>query len=137
MRFLTCLLAAAALLPELPALAQTKEAAPAPSIADQLAAKLPPDVAAAALKWTSEDSKGLKSLLVFSPAELERQVMEDLAGQPAGDSEAGRGDQGMAEEFASVHGSGTRAGAPGCPGLNPPRDGPAIFACNAGAGERF
>jgi len=56
---------------------------PAPSIADQLAAKLPPDVAEAALKWTSEDAKGLRALLILSPAELERQVLQDLAGEPA------------------------------------------------------
>ncbi len=49
---------------------------------DAVAAKLPPEVGAAAKKWLHEDSKDLKAALALSPADLEQEVMVDLAGEP-------------------------------------------------------
>jgi tartrate-resistant acid phosphatase type 5 len=60
------------------------DVAPAPAAApiDAVAAKLPPEVAAAAKKWLHEDSKDLKAELALSPGELEQEVMVALAGEP-------------------------------------------------------
>jgi tartrate-resistant acid phosphatase type 5 len=71
----------------------------APSPVDQIAAKLPPEVADAARKWLHEDPKELKSLLAFSPGDLEREVMVALASEPeAADFVLGR----MAGETADT-----------------------------------
>jgi tartrate-resistant acid phosphatase type 5 len=61
------------------------EAAPAPVLSplEAVAGKLPPDVGDAARKWLHEDSKDLKALMAFSPAELEQEVMVELASEPA------------------------------------------------------
>jgi tartrate-resistant acid phosphatase type 5 len=50
----------------------------------QLAAKLPPEVGAAAQEWlTGYPDKDLKAYLAFSPGALEQEVMEDLSHDPA------------------------------------------------------
>lgn len=56
--------------------------APPPSAADEVAAKLPPDVADAAHKWLHADRKELKAELAFSPEDLEREVIVLLASEP-------------------------------------------------------
>jgi tartrate-resistant acid phosphatase type 5 len=85
MRYHTrCLLLAAGGLLVLPPAGRADEAAPAAaSPMDALAAKLPPEVGAAARKWLHEDDKDLRALLAFSPAELEQEAMVALAGEPA------------------------------------------------------
>ncbi len=55
----------------------------APSPVDEIAAKLPPDVGDAARKWLHGDPKETKSLLAFSPGDLEQEVMVALASEPA------------------------------------------------------
>src|SRR6202789_2696020 len=65
------------------ALSRAETAAPAePSPIEVLAARLPPDVGDAAREWLHEDSKDLKAAKAFSPADLEQQVMVDLASEP-------------------------------------------------------
>jgi hypothetical protein len=49
---------------------------------DAVAARLPPEVAAAAKKWLHEDDKELKAILALSPGEVEQEVMVALAGEP-------------------------------------------------------
>jgi tartrate-resistant acid phosphatase type 5 len=64
-------------------LCRADTAAPAePSPIDALAARLPPDVGDAARKWLHEDAKDIKAAKAFSPADLEQQVMVDLASEP-------------------------------------------------------
>ena len=53
-----------------------------PSPVEAVAAKLPKDLGEAARKWLREDAKELRSLTVFSPEELEKEVMVALAGEP-------------------------------------------------------
>jgi hypothetical protein len=76
------------------------DAAPAsPSAIDAVAGRLPPEVGAAARKWLREDDKTLRSLLAFSPGDLEQEVMVGLAGEPgAADFVLGR----MAGETAET-----------------------------------
>jgi tartrate-resistant acid phosphatase type 5 len=61
------------------------DAAPAPATAaiDAVAAKLPPEVAAAAKKYLHEDDRDLRAALALAPGELEQEVMVALAGEPA------------------------------------------------------
>jgi hypothetical protein len=69
----------------LPALCRADAAAPPPpdgTAIDAIAAKLPPEVAAAARKWLHEDKKDLRAALAFSSAALEQHVMEELASEP-------------------------------------------------------
>ncbi len=66
---------------------------------EEVAGRLPPDVGDAARKWLREDPKDLRSLLAFSPAALEQEVMIDLASEPpAADFVLGR----MASETAET-----------------------------------
>jgi tartrate-resistant acid phosphatase type 5 len=53
-----------------------------PSAMDAVAGRLPPEVAAAARKWLHEDDKSLRSLLAFSPGDLDQEVMVSLASEP-------------------------------------------------------
>jgi hypothetical protein len=49
----------------------------------EVAAKLPPEVGAAAQEWmTGYPDKDLKAFLAFSPAALEQEVMQDLSHEP-------------------------------------------------------
>jgi tartrate-resistant acid phosphatase type 5 len=49
----------------------------------ELAAKLPPEVGAAAQEWLADyPEKDLKAFLAFSPAALEQEVMQDLSHEP-------------------------------------------------------
>jgi tartrate-resistant acid phosphatase type 5 len=67
-----------------PAAGRADEAAPAAaSPMDAIAARLPPEVGAAARKWLHEDDRELKALLAFSPAQLEQEAMVALASEPA------------------------------------------------------
>jgi tartrate-resistant acid phosphatase type 5 len=60
------------------------ESAPAgPSPMDQVASRLPPDIGDAARRWLPGNSQEVKSLLAFSPASLEQEVMVALASEPA------------------------------------------------------
>jgi tartrate-resistant acid phosphatase type 5 len=63
--------------------ADTAAAVPPQAAVEAIASKLPPPVADAARKWLHEDDKDLRALLAFSPAELEQEVMIDLAREPA------------------------------------------------------
>ena len=66
---------------------------------DAVAGQLPPEVGAAARKWLHEDDKSLRSLLAFSPGDLEQEVMVGLASEPdAADFVLGR----MAGETAET-----------------------------------
>jgi hypothetical protein len=67
------------------AVCHADEASPAPVIPpiEAVASKLPPGVGDAARKWLHEDDRDLKALLAFSPADLEQEVMVDLASEPA------------------------------------------------------
>jgi tartrate-resistant acid phosphatase type 5 len=58
-------------------------AAPAATPLEAVAAKLPPEVGAAARKWLHEDDRDLRALLAFSPADLEQEVMVSLASEPS------------------------------------------------------
>ncbi len=78
-RILQALLACAAA-----AACRGDEGAPAsPPPIESVAARLPPEVGAAARKWLNEDPKELKALQAFSPGALEQEVMVALAGEPA------------------------------------------------------
>jgi hypothetical protein len=57
--------------------------APAGAAIEEVVGRLPPEVGAAAREWLHEDGKGLRSLLAFSPADLEQEVMLSLASEPA------------------------------------------------------
>jgi hypothetical protein len=48
---------------------------------DEVAARLPPEVGAAAKRWLHEKDKDLRALLAFSSAELEQEVMVALASE--------------------------------------------------------
>jgi tartrate-resistant acid phosphatase type 5 len=61
---------------------------PAPTAApvapiEAVASRLPPEVGDAARKWLHADDRDLRSLLAFSPGDLEQEVMVALASQPA------------------------------------------------------
>jgi hypothetical protein len=61
---------------------------PAPTAApvapiEAVAARLPPEVGDAARKWLHADDRDLRSLLAFSPGDLEQEVMVALASEPA------------------------------------------------------
>jgi tartrate-resistant acid phosphatase type 5 len=61
------------------------EDTPAPAAVapiEAVAAKLPPEVGAAARKWLREDDRELRAFLAFSAADLEREVMLKLATEP-------------------------------------------------------
>jgi hypothetical protein len=64
-------------------LADEPAPSPAASPIDELASRLPPDVAGAARKWLHEKNKDMKALLAFSQAEIEQEVMVALASEPA------------------------------------------------------
>jgi tartrate-resistant acid phosphatase type 5 len=81
MRYPGYLFLAAGGLLAFPAAGRADDAAMAPI--DMVAAKLPPEVGAAAKRWLHEDDKDLKALLAFSPAELEQEAMVAMAGEPA------------------------------------------------------
>ena len=53
-----------------------------PTPLEQMAAKLPPDLGAAALRWFHENDKDFKAYLALSPAELESDAMVALASEP-------------------------------------------------------
>jgi hypothetical protein len=57
---------------------------PAAAVApiESVAAKLPPPVGDAARKWLHEDDRDLRALLAFSPADIEQEVMVELASEP-------------------------------------------------------
>jgi hypothetical protein len=75
--------AAAAALLACAAACRADDAAPtSPSAIDAVARQLPPEVGAAARRWLHEDDKTLRSLLAFSPGDLEQEVMVGLAGEP-------------------------------------------------------
>jgi hypothetical protein len=50
---------------------------------EAVAARLPPEVGDAARKWLHADDRDLRSLLAFSPGDLEQEVMVALASEPA------------------------------------------------------
>ncbi len=50
---------------------------------EEVAGRLPREVGDAARRWLREDDKEFRSLLAFSPAELEQEVMVRLASEPA------------------------------------------------------
>jgi len=54
----------------------------APSPLEAVAAKLPPEVGAAARQWLHEGDKELRAALALSPAALEQGVMVELASEP-------------------------------------------------------
>jgi tartrate-resistant acid phosphatase type 5 len=84
MRYRGLFLLAAGGLLAWPAAGRADEAAPAASSPmDAIAARLPPEVGAAARKWLHEDDRELKALLAFSPAQLEQEAMVALASEPA------------------------------------------------------
>ncbi len=61
---------------------------PAPTAApvapiEAVAARLPPEVGDAARKWLHADDRDLRSLLAFSPGDLEQEVRVALASEPA------------------------------------------------------
>jgi hypothetical protein len=64
--------------------ADTDEVAIKMTPLQELAAKLPPEVGAAAQEWlTGYPDKDLKAFKAFSPAALEQEVMQDLSHEPA------------------------------------------------------
>jgi tartrate-resistant acid phosphatase type 5 len=71
-----------ALFPVLAAAAALAAAGAEPTPLEQVAARLPPDVGAAALRWFHENDKDFKAYLALSPAELESDVMVSLASEP-------------------------------------------------------
>jgi tartrate-resistant acid phosphatase type 5 len=77
------LLLAAAVCAVAPPARADQAAGPSASPIEEIASRLPPAVGDAARKWLHEDERELKAARAFSPADLEREVMVDLAREPA------------------------------------------------------
>jgi tartrate-resistant acid phosphatase type 5 len=79
-----CTIAACALFAA-PAVCRADAVAVVPPLTpvEAIASRLPPAVGDAARKWLHEDDRELRALMAFSNAELEQEVMIDLAREPA------------------------------------------------------